>query len=348
MLLSKNEHGYWEVRIKDRYRHWKSFSLHVKDFREAKDLVSKSRIREIEKAAEIGILNQEVVATLATGIRKMTVEEAIVHWRAWMESRHLAQNTIRRNLTEVYAWMSNCLKDPKFPIMDITEKHVDQWVNAISGRKLSTRKMMLIGIRNFISFIQEKGWILGNPAKLVRIDMDRMTHLQQEPKPSPIFLDSEVEELLRYTERFEFWHAAIAIGRYTGLRLSDIACLEWDCFLIPGKIAVWTQKRDKRVELPLEPEVLANAIAEIPKEDESYVFPKQREQALDPWHRQVLPTRFRQLCHACGIFGKSFHGLRATYITRCKEAGMPIKHISKAVGHSSEEMTTHYVRPIGT
>jgi hypothetical protein len=37
-----------------------------------------------------------------------------------------------------------------------------------------------------------------------------------------------------------------------GLRLGDICALEWACLKEPGKVVVWTDKRDTRVDLPVD------------------------------------------------------------------------------------------------
>ena len=137
-----------------------------------------------------------------------------------------------------------------------------------------------------------------------------------------------------------FWARAVPIGRWTGLRLSDIASLEWAS--LSTTIAVWTIKKDKRVELPLYPEELEQAVSGIPKVDEKYCFPEQRRIVWDPKRRHALSMQFKRLCHRCGIFGKSFHFLRHTYVTACWAAGEAPEHIAKHVGHSSTSQTRAY------
>ena len=53
-----------------------------------------------------------------------------------------------------------------------------------------------------------------------------------------------------------FWRAACHLSLEYGLRLSDIAKLEWVSFLKPGKLIVWTDKHDRRIELPLHPDTM--------------------------------------------------------------------------------------------
>lgn len=349
MQLVKNENGYYEVRVKCPDGKRKTISTHRKNKEEAKDFLSKAKIQELEQAAELGILNQNVIAVLTSG-RRTTVQQAISPWKDWLKNKRQSPNSIANAETWVTAWM-NTLPPSKKQLMAITGSDIDAWINnPASTVKLSTRRVMLSAIRSFYAFVSSNGWCIGNPSALVNVDPFPLSHEQKEIYRQPIFTDDDIAKLMVACHprtgrpHAEFWSVAIPLSQFTGLRLSDIASLEWACLSNLGRIAVWTRKRDRRVELPLDFS-LSVALLSVAMVHPKYLFPEQREIACDPKRRAILSTEFRRLCQVCGISGKSFHGLRATAATNMAAAGVPISDIASILGHAHTETSEIYVRP---
>lgn len=354
MVLTKNEHGYYEARIKTTDGKRRSISTHKRNRKEAEEFISKAKVKELELAAEMGVFTPAVIAALTGGVRT-TIEEAIEPWKVWMGTQRFSPSTIENYEMWVRAWAASpCMAKIgglRSQLMRITEEHLDPWVNNQASRSnLGTRQLMLYAIRSFFRFVSARGWCMGNPSELVAVDPFPLLHSQKEPRRQPVFTDEEVDLLLLLTsEQGEkpspFWHAAIAISRWTGLRLGDIASLEWACLAVPNRISVWTIKRDRRVELPLEPSALKEAFLSIPRHHHLFLFPEQREIVRDPKRRSLLSVQFGKLCRACSIFGKSFHGLRATCATDMDQRGIPIEDIAAVLGHLYTSTTAGYIRP---
>lgn len=348
MKIAKNRSGYYEARFRDQDGKIHSLSTRRKNREEAEQIISYAKIAEMERAAEIGILTPLAASIIASG-KNMTVEEAIDPWRAWREMKHHSAHTISDAEIWIRAW-ANSIGVLNKSLRSINEKHLDVWINNTqSNNKMGSRRVMLSALRSFFTYCSAKGWTTGDPSTLVSVDPFLLLHQQKETEKKPVFTDDEIFSLMTLTSEFgvkpdPFWHAAVAIGRWTGLRLSDIASLEWSSLSVPGRIAVWTMKRDRRVELTLEPEELVQAILKVPREDPEFLFPYERSVVRDPSMRARLSSKFTSLCEQCGILGKSFHGLRATYITDCNSKGIPIEHISSAVGHRNTNTTWGYVR----
>lgn len=155
------------------------------------------------------------------------------------------------------------------------------------------------------------------------------------------FSDGEVNALLKKSTGF--WHSAILIAYYTGLRQKDIRCLRWTQIsadsieLVPAK----TVRLKKSVYIPIHPE-LKKLFSEL-KNDSEYVFPAYSKNSSDCY----FETSFSELLEKCKITDNkhgraSFHSLRTTFITRCEEAGIPRSVIQGIVGHGSPVMTEHY------
>src|SRR5215471_15140686 len=311
MKLVKNEGGTWSVHVKGKNGKAHQFSTNTKEFAMAKRVVSEAKIKELEMAAEIGALTQEVVSVLLTGSR-MTVEKAIEPWKTWMQMVNYAPRTIADGELRVRCWMKRANVTNK-QLSAITEYDINPWVNETSKRKATTRRTTLALVRNFFDFCSRKGWLQGNPSRLCDVDLSKLSHEQKERRPTPTWTDEEVKRVLDYTDPDKeqmfvptkenvpiassdklwyqppnlllhrnyyrrinqpnpFWHAAVALSRHTGLRLGDCCCLEWASLVTPGEITVWTIKRDRRINVPI-PDEVVRALAHIPPEDPTYVFP---------------------------------------------------------------------------
>lgn len=260
-------------------------------------------------------------------------------------------------------------------VANVTERHIYDFINkpGDDGGGLTWRKTKLCILRSFFDLASARFYRVGNPGRAIRIVMNKMSHAQKEVKPRNPFTDREVVRLLAYTSsrldelrarvrspglsekakeaavldigQMEFWRAAAAIGRYTGLRLGDVAQLEWDCLSVAGKIIVWSDKRDRRISLPLKEKVLIDALAAVPRVSKDYLFPSVREEYLNFRTRANLSTQFRRIAEKNGIKGKTFHDLRASFLSDAAERGVPIEHIAQSAGHSSIVTTQRYIKP---
>jgi len=109
----------------------------------------------------------------------------------------------------------------------------------------STRQVALGSVRTFFEFCASQGWIVADPSRQVALDYSTMTHEQKEATDKQPFTEDEVkhlvkvltadlklcetgkQELFREPHHVLFWLFAVRLGAETGLRLSDIAQLEW-------------------------------------------------------------------------------------------------------------------------
>lgn len=230
------------------------------------------------------------------------------------------------------------------PISAASFEHVDQFVNAPDEASVSTRNMRKASLDNFFKVCTAEGLVVRNPAALSKVKLHALTFEQKEPKVREPLTDLEIDQLSRLES--PFWRAACHLSLEYGLRLSDIAKLEWGSFDKPGRIIVWTDKHDRRIELPLHPDTMRlhaltsrGANGSHPR----WVFPEQSAIASDPSDRAKLSVYFSRYCRRLGITGKSFHCLRHTFATRRAKLGDTIDEIRLKMGHVSTATTTGYV-----
>ena len=143
----------------------------------------------------------------------------------------------------------------------------------------------------------------------------------------------------------EFWRVASTLSYWLGLRLGDIINLEWDT-ISKTHITVWTEKKDARVELPLNHNLtggsaVLGALSAISYDGGKYVFPKEyRDKINNPKKRHYFSQQFRELMNRLGIEGKSFHCFRHAFATRHKN--IPLEDVAKMLGHKSTKTTEGY------
>lgn len=333
----------------------KSITTRTTSRREAEQVVNESGLKDLEHAAKAGRLTTQAIGLITTG-RKMTIAKCIEPFREWMQSRGQSPRTIERHVTTIERWMHD-IQVENMPPSAITEKQLAKWVNRkTTDAGYLTRSTDISSIRSFFAFLCAKGWVAGDPSQAVGVDRDTLSHEQKEPTVREPFNNLEVKRLLTYLEKQGdvFWGFAVRLARSTGLRLSDIAQLEWKCFETAGKVIVHTGKTNQRIEQPMT-ETLTELLTEIPVESSKYLFPEQRDIILDVKRRAYLSVQFGRLCAKAGVQGKSFHSLRHTAATEANNSSdkealvrklvehLSLKDAQKLLGHASSDTTKRYV-----
>ena len=341
MKLVKKDSGVYHAVIRKADGKRATISTKQTDRQAAAKVVKDANLEQIELAARSGMINHQAIGLLMTG-KKSTAAGAAQEYLTWLGNTGRSPRTIEHFGSMLRVFLNQAKLD-KAPVISITEVQVNAWVNRPGDYALNTRRGFLQVVTKFLDFCSAKGFCLGNAARLVRINFDAMTHKQKEPAVREVFTEEEICRLLKSNPPGTFWHSAIAIGRYTGLRMIDVCNLEWDSFSKPGKMAVWTKKRDRRVELPMSPQALTDAVASIPIVDQQYCFPAERAKFNNLKRRNYFAIRFRALVKKIGVTTKTFHCLRHTYATECFKAGVPTPHISERLGHGSTATTEIYI-----
>jgi integrase len=293
-----------------------------------------------------------------------TVSEAIAEWHDWMKAT-AADRTAACHLSHVQKWATD-LKLLSRPLPVVQEHHISDHVNIKGPIQASSRQTRLSAIRSFFKFAMIKRYIAQDPSQLVRVKFERLTHRQKEKIPNPPLTDDEIKNLLAFIkasqkelsdqlpeasplrvgqlkerlQRFTFWKLAVSIGRAQGFRLGDIAQLEWDTIRVRGGIVVWTDKTNKRVELPF---ALADMLKEVEESDPVYMFPVQRETYLKA--QSHLSIQFSRLCLKAGIGAHNFHQIRKTHATARVQSGDSVEQVAKDLGHSSTKTTRKHYLP---
>lgn len=313
--------------------------------RKAREAVAEARVEALETVSQITNLTHQVVTQIIAG-RDFTIKAAIDLWTKSATDRMvLSPNSIATGRTLCSQWADVCGLTDK-PVACATPENIASYINRGKVRR-TTSLRSLAAIRSLFSFLVNEGYVLRNPAAkgMVRVNYASFTHAEKEAPIKEPFTDAELHKLLQAAD--PFWKAAIIISTETGLRLSDIAGLEW-ASVGDSRVAVWTSKTATRVSLPLTPAVEA-VLAGVTNTGIHHVFPEQRAIILDPTKRAQLSMQFSRLCKRVGILnGKSFHTCRHTYATkRLVDGGLTVSEIALELGHRGTTVTKQYLHPTG-
>ena len=314
-------------------------NLDTKNRDEAKRLAKAAKLEDIEFAAKAKLLTTEAIQRLTSDSR-ITGGQALEKWR------DLAGTKLGLSPTTLHGYEANIrrflvlTKLADKPITTASFSHVDDYINAHDGAAVSTRSARRSSLENFFKVCTDEGFIVRNPAGLTKVRMHHLTFAQKEPKVREPFTELELDVLS--TVEDPFWKIAIHLSLNYGLRLSDISRLEWASFAKQGRLIVWTDKRDRRIELPLlaETEGLMRTIA---RGSGPWVFPVQAALTSTQTKRATHSTYFARILHRLGIEGKSFHCLRHTFASRRATHGDTIDQIRVKLGHTSTATTEGYV-----
>jgi len=337
---------------------------------EAEAVLEESGVDKLNVAAKANNLTQRAIGQILTG-KNLTCEKALEKYQK-LKAVSKSAKTVSNNVLVVGNWLAEAGLQT-MPPSSVTVDHINRWINNPDLEwKRSTRLVALASVRSFFEFCGHQGWIVTDPSQLVELDYSAMTHEQKEGNEKQPFTEEELARLLKALrndlklaavkkhELFQdashilFWLVAVMVSKETGLRLSDVAQLEWRCFGEPGKLVVWTEKTNRRIEHIISRDI-QNIIGDVPVIDPDYIFPEQRATIRNIAKRSLLSVQFSRLLDRVGIKGKSFHSIRhfkaSSAFKNIKKEDLAKKlaetlsmaEIATLLGHSSTKTTKGYV-----
>lgn len=274
-------------------------------------------------------------------------------WEKW-RPEVTGPNTAKTQAYALWQWYRSLKVGETFTIDKVTEAHVNPFVNSATEQvSRSTRNMRLAALRSLYIYAFEHLILVAdkhrNPVgKLMKIRMRGVRHGLKENKRRQPVTEKQYNLLMEDAEGFMRY--AIALGYWTGMRLSDIACLEWASYdEAEGTLAVWTMKRDTRIELDLTDDLygggfIVRLLAEVRSFNKNpvYIFPQEREVIMDEKRRANLSVYFGRHFQRCEVIGRSFHCLRHSFASRLQAAGVSIDDVAEDLGHASTKTTEIY------
>jgi len=291
----------------------------------------------------------------------MTFKKALDQWVEWLDLIGSEASTISSYSQPLYKFCDQN-RMGSTTVDQIDEFHLNKMINPKDDTCLATRRRKLAGVKSFFKYCNGKGWCGGDPSLLVRVKTKGLSFRQKEPQVKEPFTMEELGLVYRYFTDYlktaerrrvnqpridmaSFWLKACDISYWTGLRMGDIICMEWDS--VQGEeLVVWTDKRDKRIAIDMTSPhcgggILVEIFKGIKRADDRFIFPRFRNRYVKQGHT-YFSRNFTRWVRLAKVPRKTFHCLRHTFVSRLAEEGVSMEQISRIVGHSNVVTTEGY------
>lgn len=184
------------AKVQTAHNRTKRFKTGATNKDDAKVIVEQAGLRKLENAAKAGILTNQVIGHILAG-GSLKLNEAVERWLAWAVSIGRSASIRNAYRLEMGAFLRMCKLNNEVPAA-ITTEHISSFVNAEDGVKYNTRRNRLSVINSFFEFASANGWIMGNPSKLCKVIMNKLTHEQKETGVRHPFNDEEINRVASF------------------------------------------------------------------------------------------------------------------------------------------------------
>lgn len=228
---------------------------------------------------------------------------------------------------------------------DIQSADLGQWMageadRGVNGRRMRSKKEF---IKRFFAWCADNGHIHEDHLVIFlprRLPKMRFTPISKTPISHEQHL-AIVREIRSGRVKY-WWTTACTVGWHSGLRMSDIAFLEWrhidfDQELI-HLVPIKTKRFGKEVTIPMEAELSEHLLAlkERPYYTSNYVIPDMA--GYYNLKRSWLSSSFASICGRCNIDNVSFHSYRHAFVSRLINSGVHPLIVGSMTGQSLRQV----------
>ena len=310
---------------------------------------------------------ERFLSPLGLGSRRLPLADVWLEYVKSPDRRDLAPSTLnakRLVWMDFARWMEHHHLEIG-NLAEVTHEAIAEYLACIRAEVCaSTYNARICVLREIFHVLSAKAGLVDDPWEGVRLHADDC-HSRRE-----LTLD-EIERLMKAaTKAGGEWKRLFTIGIYTGLRLGDCCCLDWNSVnLERGVIQLIPTKTRKHahgqpVTIPIHPQLHAELSTPIPESPSTRSTCSTRlpspfvNPTLADWYKNSkwrishgleLIFKAAHIETSVRIEGRrtrtpeaTFHSLRHTFVSLAANAGVPLPVVQSIVGHSSTAMTRHY------
>lgn len=271
----------------------------------------------------------------------MPIEEAFNEFITEKEAKNLSKSTIKNYVQSYNYFMDFHGFTEESLLSEVKPSLFFQWMNTLKldGVKHTSINHYLRDTRAFFYWCMERSYIENS----FQIPM-----VEGQEEPPKLFADEELELLLEKPkpgESFTTWRTWVIVNWVlaTGNRAATICDVKVEDIDYKKKEISLSHTKNKKAQLtPLSPS-LETVLKEYTRKFEitEWLFPNIGTEQLTT---NALAHSFARYCKERGVSRTNIHGLRHNFAKLyIMNGGSPLK-LQKLLGHSTQEMTRHYVK----
>ncbi len=279
-----------------------------------------------------------------------SVEQAVELFMDAKRGEDLAANTLYKHKLTLNRLRDFCDTKEIFFVKDIQRADLEQWRATWPFESPLAKRNNQERVRSFFKYCYDTGVIPSNPAALLgsiqpestrQVKVDESSKVRPfEPKEYKAVLAAipKIGLMLRNQARVK---ACMQLQRWSGLSLVDAVCLSQDELLQDGKVFRVRTKR-RKTGAPINnviPASLAKEMLRVKNGNPTYFFIS--GEATTKGAVSTIDKMYRQVFVKAEIEGTS-HMFRHTFAVELLKAGVDIRKVSHALGHSSVVITERY------
>lgn len=272
------------------------------------------------------------------------VEEAIALFMASKRGEDLAANTLYKHTLTLNRLQSFCDAEGIYFAKDITLAHLTTWRAAWPFQSPLAKRNNQERVKSFFKFCYDAGVTPANPASQlssIQVKADESTRVRPfEPKEYKAILAAVGKSGLQPRNQARV-KACMQLQRWSGLSLVDAVCLSKDELQQSGKtFRIRTKRRKTGTHINnVIPTWLGKELLKVKNGNPTYFFIS--GEATTKGAVSTIDKMYRQVFEKAGIDGTS-HMFRHTFSVELLKAGVDIRKVSRALGHSSVTITEKY------
>ena len=246
-------------------------------------------------------------------------------------TKRLTPTTVREYRKQADRYLVPALG--KLDVDEVERAHIERMVDPL--RPVLRNRVLALASRIFRYFEdQDLRRQYSNPCRGVE-------RSREEPRDRTLS-PTEIAALGRALQESEIDppnRAAIQFAMLTGLRISEVISMRWECVNIEtGSVLLPATKTGRRTH-PLSTPALS-VLAGLPIEGD-HVF---CTAALLPIGYWTVRQAFLEVVQAAGLTDVRLHDLRRTFMTRAAESGVAPHTLRDLLGHKTASMADRYIR----
>jgi integrase/recombinase XerD len=273
-----------------------------------------------------------------------TVEQAIALFMDSKRGEDLSPNTLYKHTLTLKRLQLFCDTAGIYFVKDITLSHLTTWRASWPFTSPLAKRNNQERVKSFFKFCNDSGIIPSSPASQlssIQVKADESTHVRPfEPKEYRAILAAIPKTELQPRNKSRV-KACMQLQRWSGLSLVDAVCLSKDELQQAGKVfRVRTQRRKTGAHINnVIPAWLGKELLRVKNGNPTYFFIS--GEATTKGAVSTIDKMYRQVFQKAGVDGTS-HMFRHTFSVELLKAGVDIRKVSRALGHSSVTITERY------